>query len=206
MKKFRYKTVELGTDQEGYATFTKLDATDWDVGYAVLNIFGNPATGSASFSALFDNKEDAVAYQKGLLEIDKKLYTYVEEVKQHGDILAFPEMSNYDNKLPDAVKYPKDYKAARAALLAASDVMKAVPYTGGCTTFYTTQKWADRKEEYGIDSEVIICHDGGDFSALCNYSECEYTLLERFSKKMEKAGYCIEQCTCWYSAVYKIKK
>ena len=39
----------------------------------------------------------------------------------------------------------------------------------GNTTFYSTQQWKDRKEDWGTESELVIVHDGGDMARFFNY-------------------------------------
>ena len=99
---------------------------------------------------------------------------------------------------------PELQALCKKVLTAARKVMKEEPYTGGCRTFYSPAEWKERGEEYGLESELILCHDGGDFASLLNSSYGCYDQMERFSKAMEKYGYYVEQCTSWYSAVYKI--
>lgn len=75
--------------------------------------------------------------------------------------------------------------------------------TGGCKAFYSPAEWRERGEEYGLESELILCHDGGCLAPCCNWDyEC-YALVEKLRKALEKAGCWVEQCTSWYSAVYR---
>ena len=74
----------------------------------------------------------------------------------------------------------------------------------GDTTFYSTQQWKDREEDYGTESELIIVHDGGDMARYFNYDYEDYTDIERMNKLLEKYGVYFESCTCWYSAIYKL--
>ena len=79
------------------------------------------------------------------------------------------------------------------------------PDGGGCRAFYSTKEWKDRGESYGLNSLLILCHDGGDLGPLCSWDyEC-YKAMDDFSNFLrEKHGVYIEQCTSWYSAVYSI--
>ena len=62
---------------------------------------------------------------------------------------------------------------------------------------------AARNEKYGLDAVLILVHDGGDLARFCNYDyEC-YRAIERLAAALGKAGYFIENCTGWYSAVYR---
>jgi hypothetical protein len=76
--------------------------------------------------------------------------------------------------------------------------------TGGCTTFYSTQQWKDRREEFGTESELVIVHDGGDIAKFFNYDYQDYTEIERMNKLLKKYGVYFESCTSWYSAIYKL--
>jgi hypothetical protein len=75
--------------------------------------------------------------------------------------------------------------------------------TGGCTPFYDPETWEERGEEYGLESELIVCHDGGEFAPLCNLDYGAYDLSERFEKELEKRGLWHEPAMSWYTAVYK---
>ena len=76
--------------------------------------------------------------------------------------------------------------------------------SGGGVTFYTPAEWKARGEQYGLNSVLVIAHDGGDMAAYCDYAQARFGSVERFARHLESHGYFIESCTCWYSAVYKI--
>lgn len=78
------------------------------------------------------------------------------------------------------------------------------PDGGGCKAFYSPQEWKERKESYGTDSKLVLVHDGGDLAPYCNLDyEC-YPRVEKLAKRLKEMGYYVEQCTCWYSAVYEV--
>ena len=78
------------------------------------------------------------------------------------------------------------------------------PYGGGCQAFYTPEEWRERGEEYGLDSVLILCHDGGDLSVYCNlYERNEYSYV-RLTESLREIGYWFEPCTAWYTAVYPL--
>lgn len=81
---------------------------------------------------------------------------------------------------------------------------KNLEYTGGCKAFYSPKEWEDRGEIYGISSELIICHDGGDLAHIFNMDYENYDLYEEMRVKMNLVDMFVEQCTSWYSAVYKV--
>ena len=37
----------------------------------------------------------------------------------------------------------------------------------------------------------------------CSYDRYDYLSIEKLSKALSREGYWVEQCTTWYSAVYK---
>lgn len=79
----------------------------------------------------------------------------------------------------------------------------AQPDTGGCRTFYSPAEWKARGESYGLESVLIVCHDGGDVASFFNYDyEC-YQRLENMREALEKVGYWAEPCTSWYTAIYR---
>jgi hypothetical protein len=77
------------------------------------------------------------------------------------------------------------------------------PSGGGCRAFYSPREWKERGESYGVDSLLIICHDGGDLAPLCNFDyEC-YSAMDAFRDFLrDKYDVYPEQCTCWYTAIY----
>ena len=96
----------------------------------------------------------------------------------------------------------KEQKKIADAIL---DVMKVhdLTDTGGCRTFYTPQEWRDRGEQYGLRSELIVCHDGGDIQVAFNYDCMCYDVIEEVRVALDKIGYWAEPCTSWYTAIYK---
>ncbi len=76
-------------------------------------------------------------------------------------------------------------------------------FTGGCKTFYSPQEWADRGEEYGQGAELIVVYDGGDVRAWFSCDHGSYQMQEKMREALKKVGVYAEECTCWYSAVYK---
>lgn len=78
--------------------------------------------------------------------------------------------------------------------------------TGGCRAFYTPKEWADRGEEYGRGSVLVIVYDGGDLRYALDPTACAdagWTLQDKLHRLLETAGYYAEPCTCWYSAIYR---
>ena len=69
--------------------------------------------------------------------------------------------------------------------------------------FYSPERWRERGEEFGRNAELIIVHDGGDYAPLLNLGYCCYELFDKMIEEMDKTEYWTEQCTCWYTAVYK---
>lgn len=69
--------------------------------------------------------------------------------------------------------------------------------------FYTPAQWAACQEKHGLDSEMIIVHDGPPLAPYFNPAyECDQD-LKRMREAVEATGHYVEQCTVWYSAVYK---
>jgi hypothetical protein len=78
------------------------------------------------------------------------------------------------------------------------------PYTGGCRPFYTPAEWRERGEEYGLSSELIVVHDGGDYALFFNYAYGAYSAIDAMDTALREAGYYAESCTSWYTAIYKL--
>tara|TARA_B100001769_G_C22094086_1_gene590137 strand:+ start:27 stop:314 length:288 start_codon:yes stop_codon:yes gene_type:complete len=70
--------------------------------------------------------------------------------------------------------------------------------------FRTAKDWGKRGEKYGIMSKGIIMHDGGDLAPYLNYAYERPELMEEFTKYLNEHGYWNEQCTGWYTAIYKL--
>ena len=66
--------------------------------------------------------------------------------------------------------------------------------------FRSPGEWND---DYGRGSELILVHDGGPLAPYCSYDYQDYECIEELSAALSKIGCYVEQCTCWYSAVYK---
>lgn len=81
---------------------------------------------------------------------------------------------------------------------------KERPYGGGCKAFHTPEQWRARGEQYGLASVLILCHDGGDLRSYCNWDYGQYSAIDAFAKHLASLGYYVEQCTSWYSAIYRL--
>lgn len=96
------------------------------------------------------------------------------------------------------------------AAKSAAEVVLAVmrrhgePSSGGCKCFYSPQEWADRGEEYGQGAVLIVCHDGGTQASFFNWDYQCYDKIDEICVALAPLGLFAEQCTCWYSAIYKI--
>lgn len=80
----------------------------------------------------------------------------------------------------------------------------AAPDGGGCKAFYSPREWKDRGEDYGTDSVLVLCHDGGDLSDLCGGYSNPKTEAAFHDYLRREHGVWVERCTGWYSAVYKV--
>jgi len=74
-------------------------------------------------------------------------------------------------------------------------------YTGGCKTFYSPAEWRARGEEYGRNAHLIIVYDGG---AVRHAATIEGRHNEGLIDALAAIGLFVEECTCWYAAVYDI--
>ena len=96
---------------------------------------------------------------------------------------------------------PLSRKGQQAAKVVRDFMKKYDLSSGGCTIFYSPQEWAERGEEYGSESELVIVYDGGDlFDIMDGYN---YTLQDELIKTLAKIGLYFEPCTHWYCAVYE---
>lgn len=70
--------------------------------------------------------------------------------------------------------------------------------------FYTPEEWAARGEEWGLNSQLVLVHEGSWFSYLLNLEEQAYALYDAFAEKLNQIlpDYHFELCTSWCSALY----
>lgn len=80
------------------------------------------------------------------------------------------------------------------------------PRWDGSTYFYSPAEWRERGELYGLESILIVMHDGGELPRFCDWARQDYPAMERFSKRLTAAKLYVEQCTCWYSAIYHLPR
>lgn len=74
---------------------------------------------------------------------------------------------------------------------------------GGCKAFYTPAEWAERGEEYGTRSELIVVYDGGCLRPFFEHEGMNSSLIDSLVDVLAEIGVYSENCTGWYSAVYK---
>jgi hypothetical protein len=68
--------------------------------------------------------------------------------------------------------------------------------------FYTPQEWADRGEEYGRNSVLIVVHDGPTIAPWFNLDYMQMREWEAMLAALQDVGCWAEQCTSWYTAIY----
>lgn len=73
---------------------------------------------------------------------------------------------------------------------------------GGGGKFYSPTEWRDRGEAYGLNSMLVITHDGGDHAPAFAWDYEAAALMDELRQRLYKIGVFAEQCTCWYSAIY----
>ncbi|MFW3123836.1 hypothetical protein MMAG44476_39265 [Mycolicibacterium mageritense DSM 44476 = CIP 104973] len=74
---------------------------------------------------------------------------------------------------------------------------------GGGGRFYTPEQWADRGEDYGTKSLLVVTHDGGDHARAFNLDYGNHQSHEALQNALGEVGMYVEGCTTWYSAVYR---
>lgn len=109
--------------------------------------------------------------------------------------------SERDLAMPEGLtaKGKKAYKAIMGLLESLG-----YTYTGGCKAFYSPKEWKQRGEDYGLQSVLIVVHDGGDLSAVFNDMYAAPGVMEAAGKALKDAGFYSEPCTCWYTAIYEL--
>jgi len=100
---------------------------------------------------------------------------------------------------PDDPMNPEERKIARLVFNTACKVVGEIPFQDG--TFATPSRWKERKELHGLQSKLIICHDGGDMTHILGIND-PTVCADKFTELMEGSGYYVEGLTNWYSAIY----
>ena len=86
------------------------------------------------------------------------------------------------------------------AFLAEHDLLES----GGGTVFWHPKAWSERGERYGASSVLVITHDGGDHADAFDWDRENFNLLDALNQTLAAQGLFVEQCTSWYSAIYKL--
>ena len=110
-----------------------------------------------------------------------------------------------DFEIPKGLS-PLAQSAAEAIVHTARAFVGETASGGGCKAFYSPAEWRARGEEYGRNSELIVCHDGSDLARFFNYDYNDARAVEAMQKALKPLGLYSEGCTCWYSAIYKVTK
>jgi len=110
-------------------------------------------------------------------------------------------MSEHNLDRPEGLT-PLGDKAYDAVMAALQE--KGATNSGGCKVFYSPEEWQERGESYGAESELIVCHDGGAHAMFFNMDYGNYNEVEDMAHSLHNKGVYVEQCTCWYSAIYPL--
>lgn len=70
--------------------------------------------------------------------------------------------------------------------------------------FYTPHEWRKRGEEYGLTAVAIVVHDGGAFAPCFSHDYEDYAAMDAMHQALAACGYWAEQCTSWYTAIYRV--
>jgi hypothetical protein len=143
------------------------------------------------FKILTKKIADSSDFKEKLIPTLKSIFASIDAINvsiKVKDDLEIPEGLTEDqtNLCKSIVKWLKD---------------KELTKTGGCKAFHNPVTW---DEKFGNKSELIICHDGGDLAHVCNMDYSNYDLIDEFQDFLNQLGYYAEQCTTWYSAIYKL--
>lgn len=79
-------------------------------------------------------------------------------------------------------------------------------WSGGQHVFKSPAQWSERNEEFGLDSLLIVLHDGGQHRPAFYVYEgiFERPLRAGMDGHLRSQGFRIVNCTCWYSAIYPL--
>ena len=68
---------------------------------------------------------------------------------------------------------------------------------------YTPAQWKARGEQYGLKSECIVIHDGGDYGPFFDLDHGNYEAYDFMQEELAKRGLWFFRYTTWHSAIYK---
>jgi hypothetical protein len=79
---------------------------------------------------------------------------------------------------------------------------KDLAYTGGCTVFHDPKQW---HEAYGKESLLVVTHDGGAYKPCVSLRDLpgDLELYAQLDEYLLCAGFQMEECTNWYTAIYE---
>lgn len=167
---------------------------------------------------------DKVTCALAVMVLDPKIRAYLETHDPKALLQAlgalqsvgyrFPQPEVANNKSLELRGLTKDlYMPAGLpeAGVKAYDVVMAVlmaneaTTTGGCKAFYSPQEWEEREEEFGQGCELIVVYDGGDLARFfsLDHGYPKYAMHSKMRVALESAGLFAEECTGWYSAIYR---
>lgn len=110
-----------------------------------------------------------------------------------------------DNLSDDGVKVFDIIKNFLKGKIEEYDVDTGDPDNG---YFYSPSEWSQRGEDYGTKSLLIVTYDGSELARFFSMDECynigSYDSYEALQECLNESGYFFEECTCWYSAIYKV--
>lgn len=155
----------------------------------------------AAERALADELNTTVEKLRGMIRENEREWTIL---KRHLSLVR--DMAETTSAMPTDLD-PLGKLAWRTIVEQMASNMAPEPvskfYTGGCVSFYSPKRWAERGEQYGTTSLLIAVYDGGD---LRPYFEPEDKFATHVAESLQRAltavGLYSEACTHWYSAIY----
>jgi len=88
-------------------------------------------------------------------------------------------------------------------------INKHLASKGVATSSYSLVDGREWDGEFGKGSLLVLIHEEAEASAhtnmdgAYNYNGGDYSSWEELSENLNKHDLCLEQCTLWYSAVYR---
>lgn len=75
----------------------------------------------------------------------------------------------------------------------------------GTRVFYSPAEWLARGEHYGAGSHLVVTYDGApDVRDACSLDTSDPRTRRAAAAALETADLYVEECTCWFAAVYPI--
>ena len=97
-------------------------------------------------------------------------------------------------------------RKARKLAKAIAKLAKQRDWNAGQKVFWSPKEWKEKGECYGLKSQLVILHEGGDHAPFFSLDHSYYDGWERYEEQLKflsQHGFWIEGLYTWSSAIYE---